>query len=383
MKIITIIGARPQFVKAAMVSRAIAEHNQHAGREEIKETIIHTGQHYDINMSEIFFRELNIPAPEVNLNIGSGSHGNTTGRMLAAIEKELMHRRPDRVLVYGDTNSTLAGALAAAKLHIPVVHVEAGLRSFNRCMPEEINRVLTDHVSDLLFCPTDTAVSNLAKESITSGVFHVGDVMFDAALVFGELAQKRSNILEQLSISSRSYYLATVHRAENTDAPERLKSIFSAFEQIASQQCPIILPLHPRTKVRLLDTNLAEEKEALISFKNPYIQTVPPVSFLDMVMLEKNAKRVLTDSGGVQKEAYFHQVPCITLRDETEWVETVEVGANQLAGADCRKIVAAVRASLNDTCNNGETWPELYGNGKSSVQILQTMLSSYLLQMSG
>lgn len=372
MNIITIIGARPQFIKTAMVSRAIAEHNHQAGREEIKETIIHTGQHYDTNMSEIFFREMNIPAPEVNLNIGSGSHGDTTGRMLAAIEKELMHRRPDRVLVYGDTNSTIAGALAAAKLHIPVAHVEAGLRSFNRRMPEEINRVLTDHVSDLLFCPTDTAVSNLAKENITSGVHHVGDVMFDAALVFGELAQKKSNILEQLSISSKSYYLATVHRAENTDEPERLERIFSAFEQIASQQCPIIFPLHPRTKVRLLVTNLAKKKGNLIAFKNPYIQAVPPVSFLDMVMLEKNAKRILTDSGGVQKEAYFHGVPCITLRDETEWIETVEAGWNKLVGAEYE----AIATSLN-SCSTQQDIPE-YGTGESSIQIVEKFYMAFL-----
>lgn len=344
LSIATIIGARPQFIKAAMVSRGIVEHNRQSGFEMIKETIIHTGQHYDENMSEIFFRELNIPEPAVNLGIGSGRQGKQTGAMLAAIEKVLVNERPDRVLVYGDTNSTLAGALAAAKLHIPVAHVEAGLRSFNRRMPEEINRVLTDHVSDLLFCPTATAVSNLAGEGISKGVYHVGDVMYDAALVFGDIAEKRSTILQQHNLSPGQYALATVHRAENTDDDVRLAGIMEGLAGIGRTQCPVILPLHPRTRQALNRIGYAIPEKA----GHRDILIIEPVSFLDMVMLEKNAKLILTDSGGVQKEAYFHGVPCVTLRDETEWVETVEAGWNQLAGADAKKI-----AEAGDTAQKG------------------------------
>lgn len=372
MNITTIIGARPQFIKAAMVSRAIVEYNQQAGSVRIRETIIHTGQHYDRNMSEIFFRELSIPEPVVNLGIGSGPHGDTTGRMLAAIEKELMSHRPDGVLVYGDTNSTLAGALAAAKLHIPVAHVEAGLRSFNKKMPEEINRILTDHGSDLLFCPTDTSVSNLEKEGITKGVYHVGDVMYDAALIFGDMAEKKSNILKQHNLSPGQYALATLHRAENTDDDTRLVGIMDGLERIGRKHCPVILPLHPRTRQalnRISHALLKKNEQQLICF-------LEPVSYLDMVMLEKNAKLILTDSGGVQKEAYFHGVPCITLRDETEWVETVASGWNQLAGADADVIV---KASILAQKGSKLT---VYGDGNASKKIIKFLQHSELARYS-
>ncbi len=358
MKILTIVGARPQFIKAAMVSRAMIAYNQNADikpHEQITEVILHTGQHYDDNMSRIFFDQLGIPKPAYNLQVGSGSHGETTGRMLAGIEKIIVEERPDWVLVYGDTNSTLAGALAACKLHIPVAHVEAGLRSYNKRMPEEINRVLTDHVSTLLFCPTKVAVANLAKEGITENVHQVGDVMYDAALMFGELADKESDIIERLLLKKKSYYLATVHRAENTDNPQRLKNIFAAFCEIATKDCPIILPLHPRTRGILVQHGLISKKDSLsdeiyypLKCSNPYVKMIVPVSFLDMVMLEKCAKVILTDSGGVQKEAYFHKVPCVTLRDETEWVETVETGANMLVGADRKNIIQTIKEYMLD-----------------------------------
>jgi UDP-GlcNAc3NAcA epimerase len=289
MKIFTIVGARPQFIKAAMVSRAIISHNQKhdtQNNKSITEVILHTGQHYDYNMSRIFFDQLEIPKPAYNLHIGSGSHGDTTGRMLGGIEQAILDEKPVWILAYGDTNSTLAGALAASKLHIPVAHVEADLRSFNKRMPEEINRILTDHVATILLCPTTTAVNNLANEGILKGVYHVGDVMYDAALAFGKIADKESSVLEELSLCSKSYYLATMHRAENTDTPGRLKNIFVAFEAIANEQCPIILPLHPRTRAALLVNELARENGLLLDFPNPHVKAIPPLSFMDMVMLE-------------------------------------------------------------------------------------------------
>lgn len=326
MKVVTIVGARPQFIKAAPVCREL--------RKAHREVLVHTGQHYDDAMSAVFFRELDIPEPDYNLGVGSGTHGEQTGEMLKRIEAVLLTERPDWVLVYGDTNSTLAGALAAAKLHIPVAHVEAGLRSFNRNMPEEINRVLTDHVSTLLFCPTQTAVDNLAREGITEGVHLVGDVMYEALLWAAERARAQSTILERLGLSEKGYLLATVHRAENTDDPARLQAILDAFRVIDE---PIVFPVHPRTQARLsvlgFDLNV------------PHLQLIPPVGYLDMVRLEQAARAILTDSGGIQKEAYWLGVPCITLRDETEWVETVTAGANVLVGADTARIVAAVRES--------------------------------------
>lgn len=350
MKILTIIGARPQFIKAAMVSRAIANHNSQNINSKIVEEIIHTGQHYDTNMSDIFFKEMGIPEPAVNLNINGGSHGEMTGKMLAAIESEIQIRKPDWVLVYGDTNSTLAGALAAAKLHIPVAHVEAGLRSFNRQMPEEINRVLTDHISALLFCPTKAAVVNLTNEGITKGVHHVGDVMYDAAIVFAELSDAKSTILQELNLISKEFILATVHRAENTDDQTRLNNILAAFEQLDK---PVIFPIHPRTR------------QKISNFKSNNIRFIEPLSFLDMVQLEKNSYCILTDSGGVQKEAYFHGVPCVTLRDETEWIETVDAGWNKVVGADTERICEAVRM-----VKTGLLIHE-YGNGQTSEAIIK------------
>lgn len=357
MKILTIVGARPQFIKAAMVSRAILRHGVAHPDVPVTEEILHTGQHYDESMSRVFFDQMGIPAPAVNLNVGSGLHGDMTARMLAGIEKEIVDRKPDLVLVYGDTNSTLAGALAAVKLHVPVAHVEAGLRSFNRRMPEEINRILTDHVSSLLFCPTHTAVKNLTDEGISNGVHHVGDVMYDAALVFGEIAERESTILRDLGLTPNKYLLATVHRAENTDDPVRLQSIMSALQELAVTET-VIFPVHPRTRSKL--------DNPTSNIQN--LKFIPPVSFLDMVQLEKNARCILTDSGGVQKEAYFHGLPCVTLRDETEWVETVKAGWNQVVGADTKKIIAAVQQ-----IKTGVTIPE-FGRGNCAEDIIALIL---------
>ena len=356
MRIITIIGARPQFIKAAMVSRAILAHNRDQDAPQIEESIIHTGQHYDPNMSDVFFREMKIPEPVVNLQAGTGTHGEMTGRMLAAIEREILEREPDLVLVYGDTNSTLAGALAAAKLHIPVAHVEAGLRSFNKRMPEELNRILTDHLATQLFCPTHASIVNLGREGITSQVHHVGDVMYDAALVFGELALSSSDILGRLGLSGAPFALATVHRSENTDDPGRLSAILKG---LLALDLKVVLPVHPRTLARLPADLLAGGKSNLLMTE--------PLSFLDMVMLEKHASVILTDSGGVQKEAYFHGVPCITLRDETEWVETVEAGWNQLAGADRERIPACMAR-----IRKGRPIPE-YGDGHAAALIVSLL----------
>ncbi|WP_430934249.1 non-hydrolyzing UDP-N-acetylglucosamine 2-epimerase [Saccharicrinis sp. 156] len=351
MKIVTIIGARPQFIKAATISRLIN------GNNDINEVIVHTGQHYDSNMSDIFFKELIIPKPYYNLGIGGGSHGQQTGLMLIEIEKILFKEKPDWVLVYGDTNSTLAGALAASKIHIPVIHVEAGLRSFNMRMPEEQNRILTDHISSVLFAPTKVAVENLAKEGITSNVVNVGDVMYDAALFYGELAGKNSNALNDYGLYVGNYILTTVHRAENTDDTDRLKRIFSQLEEIARVE-KVILPLHPRTKKALEGIDY--------DFGNSTISFINPVGYLDMVALEKNAKMIITDSGGVQKEAYFHKVPCLTLRDETEWVETVEAGCNHII-VDLSTIVKQYEKLTKQTLNFDKN---LYGKGNCAQLII-------------
>ena len=361
MKIVTIVGARPQFVKAAMISRAILAHNKQQAdpANRIDELLLHTGQHYDENMSRIFFKEMEIPAPTWQLQCGQGRHGEMTGRMLAEIEDILVASHPDYVLVYGDTNSTLAGALAASKLHIPVIHVEAGLRSFNRRMPEEINRILTDHIATLLCCPTFAAIEHLKNEGIREGVYHVGDVMYDAALVFGALADRSSSILRDSELEKEGYRLCTVHRAENTDSEERIQQIVAALLEMACPACPIVLPLHPRTHLYLEKYNLLE---ALSGHEGMIL--LPPLSFLDMVMLEKHARTILTDSGGVQKEAYFHQTPCITLREETEWVETVEAGWNQLAGYRTEDILAC----LNRTPTRHKI--DEYGTGQAAEKII-------------
>lgn len=315
MKIVTVIGARPQFVKAAPLSLAFSNTNG------IEEATIHTGQHFDENMSGIFFRELGLPQPAYNLDIHGGGHGQMTGRMLEAIEKILLVEKPHAVLVYGDTNSTLAGGLAAAKLHIPVIHVEAGLRSFNRAMPEEINRVTVDHLSDLLFCPTSTSVQNLEREGIVKGVHQVGDLMFDATAALTPIAERHSNILAELPFSKGSYTVATIHRADNTDSAETLEAAIS-YTLDKADGLPVVLPLHPRTKAVAAQFNLLLER--------PGLHVIDPLGYFDMLVLSKNAAQIFTDSGGLQKEAYFHGVPCVTLRSETEWVETIDAGWNRL-----------------------------------------------------
>lgn len=356
MKIVTVIGARPQFIKAAAVSRVIS--SDHVGG--IEEILVHTGQHYDDNMSKVFFEELDIPEPKYNLEISGGSHGAMTGRMLEAVEKVLLQERPDWVLVYGDTNSTLAGALAAAKLHIPVAHVEAGLRSFNMRMPEEVNRILADRVSNLLFCPTTTAVGNLRAEGVTHGVHNVGDVMYDVALFYSKSARQRSTILQRLNLTPGSFALATCHRAENTDDPQRLGSILSALAEIAGQ-LPVILPLHPRTHKLVRDYGLSDWLSRL--------QVTDPLSFLDMVALEQAAQVIITDSGGVQKEAFFYRVPCITLRDETEWVETIEMGWNTLTGARRAEILAAYQTLQRPLGESAQP----YGEGDAAKKIVHLL----------
>lgn len=344
MRVLTVVGARPQFVKAAPVSHAMAK----AGFEEI---LVHTGQHFDAAMSQVFFDELEIPAPRHNLEIHGGGHGEMTGRMLIALEPVVQAERPDVVLIYGDTNSTLAGALVASKLHIPIVHVEAGLRSFNRRMPEEVNRILADQVSRLLLCPTRTAVENLAAEGITRGVHHVGDVMYDATVLATEIAQRRSSVLEELSVREGTYAMATVHRAENTDDPARLAEVLAWLRARAVEQA-VVFPIHPRTQARA---------EALgLSFEG--IKTCGPVGYLDMTRLLNGAVAVFTDSGGVQKEAYFHRKPCVTLREETEWVETVECGWNRLwRGPDY-----APRRDIDD-----------YGQGRAAEHIVEILRAEF------
>jgi UDP-GlcNAc3NAcA epimerase len=374
-KIVTIVGARPQFIKAAVVSRAIAGHNQSASEKsaQINEIIVHTGQHYDRNMSDVFFEEMQIPRPNYFLDIHEQSHAAMTGRMLVKIEEVLIKEKPDSVLVYGDTNTTLAGALAAAKLHLKVAHVEAGLRSFNRQMPEEINRVVTDHVADILFCPTLQSVQNLAVEGIgregskrsdptaPKTVTHrpvvqlVGDVMFDAALYYKKLARK-----PQIALPPK-FILATIHRAENTDNLPRLKSIFNGLHQIC-KTLPIILPLHPRTKKTI------ETQDIEIIDSN--IQIIDPVSYLEMIYLLENCAVVMTDSGGLQKEAFFFQKPCITLRDETEWIELVDSGVNELAGADAQKIYDLCKEALTKKIDFGL---DLYGKGDAGERIVRIL----------
>jgi UDP-N-acetylglucosamine 2-epimerase len=357
MKIATIVGARPQFIKAAPVSRAL----QAAGHQEY---LIHTGQHYDHGMSQVFFDELGLSEPDINLGVGSGTHGWQTGNILMRLEAALIAENPDRVLVYGDTNSTLAGALAAAKLHIPVAHVEAGLRSFNREMPEEYNRVLTDHCADLLFCPTQTAVENLAREGITKGVCWVGDTMYDAVLQFAEIARQRSTIMKSLGLEPKHFLLATVHRPYNTDDPEILNCILTAFRD---HDETIVFPVHPRTRACLEKFGLLDPDNTLSQpfAENNKLRLVDPVGYLDMLVLEQNARLILTDSGGMQKEAYFFAVPCLTLRPETEWIETVEAGWNILVGVDPEKITKTIR---------DHTWPakappSLFGNGDAASKI--------------
>jgi UDP-GlcNAc3NAcA epimerase len=355
VKVLTVVGARPQFIKASPVSRVLRE----AMHQEV---IVHTGQHYDYGMSRIFFDEMGIPEPGINLEVGSGSHGWQTGQMLMRLEEIMQQQQPDCVLVYGDTNSTLAGALAACKLRLPIAHVEAGLRSFNRDMPEEHNRVLTDHCSDLLFCPTQTAVNNLACEGLTRSVHLVGDTMFDAVLQFAEIARRRSVILDDLGLKPKNYLLATLHRPYNTDIPENLCAILKAFADIDET---IIFPVHPRTREKIAGLEGSPGVEGAAGG----LKMISPVGYLDMLMLEQHARLILTDSGGMQKEAFFFGVPCITLRPETEWVETLADGWNELVGADPDRIVQAV---LKRNLPEGSP-PALFGDGRAADNIVSQL----------
>lgn len=355
MKIVTIIGARPQFVKAAPISREL--------RENHTQILVHTGQHYDYQMSDIFFEELGIPKPDYNLGIGSASHGEQTGRMLIEIEKVLMSEKPDCVIVYGDTNSTLAGALAASKMHIPVVHIEAGLRSFNKAMPEEVNRILTDNVSTILFAPTETAVKNLEDENITENVYNPGDVMYDATLFNLATAEKNSNIIAKLGLTSGEYCLATVHRAENTDNKQNLENIIKAFIKSGKT---IVFPVHPRTRNKIKEFEL---ENLLNSTDN--LKIIEPIGYFDILVLEKNANKILTDSGGMQKEAYFLKKPCITLRAETEWVETVESGWNKIVNTDIDKITSCLHSyKIPDSYYN------FYGDGNAAKKIVEIIANN-------
>jgi UDP-GlcNAc3NAcA epimerase len=345
LRILTVVGARPQFIKAAVLSRAIA------AEPRATEIMVHTGQHFDDNMSDIFFRELAIPAPAHHLGINGGGHGEMTGRMLAALEPVMIAVKPDAVVVYGDTNSTLAGALAAVKLRLPVAHVEAGLRSFNRAMPEEINRVLADHASDLLFCPTEAAVANLRREGISEGVCAVGDVMYDAALFARAAAEERSEILERLGLERGRYAVATLHRAENTDDPRALKRAID-YLTTAARERRIVFPIHPRTRAAAAAAELSLAA----------LDVVEPLGYFDMHRLLQDAALVFTDSGGLQKEAYFHRVPCVTLRAETEWVETVACGWNRLWEVESYR----PRRDIAE-----------YGDGRAGERILRAILERY------
>ncbi len=357
------VGARPQFIKAAPVSRALAR----AGHTEF---LVHTGQHYDRQMSHVFFEETGLAEPAVNLEVGSGTHGWQTGQMLMGLEMTMQQQRPHCVLVYGDTNSTIAAALAACKLQIPLAHVEAGLRSFNRTMPEEHNRVLTDHCADQLFCPTRTAVENLAREGLTNGVHLVGDTMFDAVLRFSEVARQSSRVLEQLGVAPKKYLLATLHRPYNTDDADNLRVILRA---LAETNEPVVFPVHPRTRQKI-----AELGDAAVA-TDENVRMIEPVGYLDMLMLEQHARVVLTDSGGMQKEAYFFGVPCVTLRPETEWVETVEAGWNILAGAGREQILRAVKEHAWPTAEP----PQLFGDGRAAEKIVEHLAAEHSVEQSG
>ena len=357
MDIITIVGARPQFVKAATVSRAIQKYNTRH-ENSISEKIIHTGQHYDANMSDIFFNEMDIPRPLFTLGIGGGSHGSMTGRQLEKIEEILLEEKPDYVLVYGDTNSTLAGALAAKKIHIPVIHVESGLRSFNMQMPEEINRILTDQISNILFCPTESAVNNLMNEGFSDKnchIYNVGDVMFDAAMYYSSKSVKPA----PMNIKEDNFALATIHRAENTDNFDNLKNIVEALNEI-NKNMPVICPLHPRTRKILSKNKLAS------NFK-----IIDPIGYFEMIWLLQNCSIVLTDSGGLQKEAYFFHKPCVTLREQTEWIELVEIKANKLAGSDYTMIVTHTDDLLKARINFQE---KLYGSANAAEIIIDEII---------
>ena len=377
MKIVTVIGARPQIIKAAALSRAINEHF----KNEVHEVIVHTGQHYDDNMSQVFFDELGIPQPNYNLGVGSASHGVQTAKMIEGIEEILLKEKPDYLVLYGDTNSTLAGAIAASKIHVPIAHIEAGLRSFNKSMPEEINRICCDHCSTLLFSPTATGFKNLINEGFNPdnkkkftidnpGIYHCGDVMYDNSKHFANIADKKSQILDNENLRGVDYVLCTIHRDHNTDQPERLNAIFKALLK-TSESKTVVLPLHPRT-AKLLNTNLEPDLYNKIT-NSPNIKILPPASFLDMIVLERHAQMVVTDSGGVQKEAFFFQKPCLILRTETEWKEIVECGAAVITDADEGRIIEAFN---NFVDNPPHKFPQIFGDGNAAAFICKEMLEN-------
>lgn len=376
LKIITVVGARPQIIKAAALSRTIR--NSYA--DKISEVIVHTGQHYDQNMSKVFFEELQIPKPNYNLNVGSGAHGAQTASMIKGIEEILVEENPDYLVLYGDTNSTLAGAIAASKIHIPIVHIEAGLRSFSKAMPEEINRIMCDHASTFLFSPTWTGFENLKNEGFSEndgpytidrpGIFHCGDVMYDNSLFFTDISEQNSTVLNDLTLVREEYILVTIHRNNNTDEVERLSNIFKGLLEIAqSSNKKMVLPLHPRTKSKLNSL----PSDLLKSIQNsPFFIIIPPASFLEMIQLEKNSELIITDSGGVQKEAYFFSKPCLVLRKETEWVEIIEAGTAVLVDADPEKMINAFR-SLS---NNKKKFPPIFGNGDTAKFICDQLIKN-------
>jgi UDP-GlcNAc3NAcA epimerase len=376
-KIITIIGARPQIIKASALSRAI----ENGFSDQLEEILVHTGQHYDENMSQVFFKELGIPKPKYNLSVGSGSHGLQTAKMIEGLEQIFIDEKPVAVLVYGDTNSTIAGSLAAAKIHIPVIHVEAGLRSFFKAMPEEINRISCDHMSTLLFTPTATGLENLKNEGFSMinpikasidhpAVYHCGDVMYDNSIHFSKLSDRTSNICVDLNLESNSFILCTIHRDTNTDNPVNLKNIFSGLLQLVEDtKLKLVLPLHPRTKNKLAE-NLSNDLFNQVK-KTESIVIIPPVGFIDIIALQKNSKLIVTDSGGLQKEAFFFQKPCLILRDQTEWVEIVENGNAKLVGAKTEQIINEGRKLLED---QNLTYPSFYGNGNAAKFILERII---------
>ncbi|MFM7681441.1 MAG: non-hydrolyzing UDP-N-acetylglucosamine 2-epimerase [Bacteroidota bacterium] len=368
-RIITIIGARPQIIKSSALSRAI----RNSFSDKIEEIIVHTGQHYDENMSSVFFEEMEIPKPNYNLNVGSGSHGAQTAKMIEGLEKIFLDEKPNAVVIYGDTNSTIAGAIASAKIHIPIVHIEAGLRSYNKSMPEEINRISADHMSTLLFSPTKTGISNLEKEGFSlyikskatidkPNVYLCGDIMYDNSLYFSSVSSQKSTILQNLGLEGNDFILCTIHRDSNTDIPQNLNAVFKSLVHIQEKSgLKIILPIHPRTKGKmneLLETGLKEKLDS-----NSNFLIIPPAGFLDIIALEKNARLVITDSGGLQKEAFFFEKPCVILRQQTEWVEIVENGNAILAGSDYDKISSAFDELIN---KNDFTFPQFYGDGQAA-----------------
>ncbi len=377
-RIVTIIGARPQIIKSSAISRAIREHFS----QDVEEIIVHTGQHYDANMSDVFFNEMQIPRPKYNLEVGSGSHGAMTAKMIEGLEKLFTDEKPDAVVIYGDTNSTLAGAIAAAKIHIPVVHIEAGLRSFNKAMPEEINRIASDHMSTLLFTPTKTGLENLEREGFDSSlnekasvdnpnIYLCGDVMYDNSMYFSLISQQKSNILEDLKIAANSYILCTIHRDSNTDNTINLTSIFGALIEISKQHnLSIVLPIHPRTRHKMQDQLEPDFFTEILN--NDAIKIIPPAGFLDIIALEKNARIIVTDSGGLQKEAFFFQKPCVILREQTEWIEIVENGNALLAGAYQNEIIQSADILLK---KNDYSYPPFYGDGKAAEFIVSKIIS--------